>query len=212
MNYFEIFNKVMLELNYRKIAVFANIYKTEHLRILENINRVNADVLSAFEWDFLARRKVLRVEAGEISAKEPVEGKILKVFEGKKRLKYNPFYELFYQNSAPNGAYGVFGDEFLIQKADKPRDFTIFYQTNKIVKRADGTHSEQMTFEDDESLIPQPFAEQILVYGTCIKTKANPNFPKFGVWNSLFKSALVSLRAKSTLTNEDAPSVRLKKG
>ena len=33
MNYFEIFNKVLMELNYRPVQNFENIYKTEHRKI-----------------------------------------------------------------------------------------------------------------------------------------------------------------------------------
>ena len=56
MTFFEIFNKVLLELNYRAVSVFEDIYKNEHKKILDAINRVNEEVLSSFEWDFLLKK------------------------------------------------------------------------------------------------------------------------------------------------------------
>jgi len=60
--FFEIFNKVLLELNYRTVGSFEDIYKNEHTKILDAINRVNEEVLSSYEWPFLLRTRVFKAK------------------------------------------------------------------------------------------------------------------------------------------------------
>ena len=50
--YFEIFTKVLNELNWREVSGFNEIEKTEHKRVLNLINVTNAEVLSSYIWDF----------------------------------------------------------------------------------------------------------------------------------------------------------------
>jgi|GEM_PF-5429885 len=68
MNFLGLFNKVLLELNYRPLSRdmvtsapesndFERIFKAEHLRVLENLKRVNAEVTSSANWDFLPARE-----------------------------------------------------------------------------------------------------------------------------------------------------------
>ena len=87
MTFFEIFNKVLLELNYRAVSVFEDIYKNEHKKILDAINRVNEEVLSSFEWDFLLKKAFLEKvdpENSEDTAKRTINGRILQVYQGEK--------------------------------------------------------------------------------------------------------------------------------
>lgn len=51
----------------------------------------------------------------------------------------------------------------------------------------------------DCSLIPMPFVEQLLVYGTCLRLKANPQYIKFTYWLSMYKEALLNLKSKSNI-------------
>ncbi len=210
MNYFELFNKVMLELNYRKITVFANIFKSEHLRILENLNRVNSDICSSENWPFLARSADVTVPADTVAVNN-VEGKITKVFKGKKRLAYSPFYESFFNGCNVNNFYSFYDDKLLFPKNPESQTYQVFYNTNKIVRAANGTLKTVMTLENDEPILPQPFAEQLLVYGTCMRTKANPNFPKFAFWTMMFREAYANFRKLNGLSFEDAPYLTLKR-
>jgi len=209
MTYFDLFNKVMLELNYRPVSVFENIFKSEHLKILDNLNLVNSEVLQAFDWNFLIRKKHVCLENGEISVENAVDGRPVKVMEGSRQLKYSPYYEKFYAQNPPCASYSVFGDDLLFKKSQKKRNFTVYYCTNKIVKGKAGEEKEQFTDKDDTSIMPMPYAEQILVYGTCLRTKANPNFPKFAFWNLMFKEALLKLRATCSKTFEECPFISL---
>ncbi len=208
MNYFELFNKVMLELNYRQITVFANVFKSEHLRILENLNRVNSEICASENWPFLARSANITVLANTIEA-DNVEGKITKVFKGKQRLAFSPFYESFFNGCNVNNYYSFYDDKLLFPKSASRQVYQVFYNTDKIARAQDGTLKTKMTLEGDEPLLPQPFAEQLLVYGTCMRTKANPNFPKFAFWATMFREAYANFRKLNGLSFEDTPYLTL---
>jgi len=72
-----------------------------------------------------------------------------------------------------------------------------------------GEFKEDLSSGEDVSVLPMPYAEHILVYGTCLKVKANPSYPKFGFWNTMYIQALANLRQKSPQTNECGPFISL---
>lgn len=209
MNYFQIFNKVMLELSYRPVAVWENIFKTEHLRILENINRVNSDVCLSFEWPFLKKKDILTLPAGAIETEQEISGQILKVYNKNSKLQFCPDAERFYSESMPQNTYSYFNNKILFGKSAVERELTVYYTSSLPVLDAEGSEKALLEHEDDISKIPLPYAEQILVYGTCLKTKANPQHQKFSFWNTLYTMALVNLRAKCAPTDEDKPSITI---
>lgn len=127
MNYLEIFNKVALELNYRPVDSLKNVFRNDHLRILENINQVNEEICTYQNWSFLPE-----------NFKTP-------------------------------------GGEFICAVSDN--EYTV-----KMIK------------DEDYSIIPEPYRTDLLVYGTCIKTKADPQYPKFSFWNCNYMRALARLR------------------
>ncbi len=54
-----------------------------------------------------------------------------------------------------------------------------------------------------------PFVEQLLVYGTCLRLKANPQYYKFSYWMSMYKEALANLKSKTSASYLNAPVVKL---
>ena len=352
--FFEIFNKVLLELNYRTVTAFEDIYKSEHIKILDAINRVNEEVLSTYEWPFLLRSEILtpknqsgagdlgqaggnistatnmvvystgtttnsrlynisttnaqnpasgaeNSEAGgnistatdnilcstgtttnsalsQISTISPapgnksciplspcVEGIVKSVYQGNTRLLYFQNLEEALQKGLPANSYtlsntGNNGVEIFVnsvkapfkgpnpptrkantplQTADTPIQstntpsqtpnsetqgentetktlkpqsggyITVYYYPKYTSLGADGQFKTKMDSGDDVSILPMPYAEHILLYGTCLKVKANPAYPKFGFWNTMYIQALANLRKKSTSAAEDAPFVKI---
>ena len=243
MTFFEIFNKVLLELNYRAVSVFEDIYKNEHKKILDAINRVNEEVLSSFEWDFLLKKAFLEkvdTENSEDTAKRTINGRILQVYQGEKRLSYCPptklgekicrstsfsgdFYSVI---ETPEGVHLLVPDEkrrmqqtkilqqgaldgSLSANSNPDKLFTVMYASKDYVIKANGEYAEKMTEGDDVSTIPMPWAEHILLYGACLKVKANPAYPKFGFWNTMYIQALANLRQKSPSAAEDEPFIKI---
>lgn len=274
--FFEIFNKVLLELNYRTVGSFEDIYKNEHTKILDAINRVNEEVLSSYEWPFLLRTRVFEAKQCDISTifpsdkskevshistisgenqstegntegipvvnteKTGVNGIVKAVFKGLKRLKYFPSVEKAIMGSLPADCYTVFetsnGAKILVRgvngelltleeteispdnnakevseftKSALRGDYTVFYYSKACCIGANGEYKTKMTAGDDASIIPMPWAEHVLLYGTCLKVKANPAYPKFGFWNTMYIQALANLRKKSPSAAEDEPFLSL---
>lgn len=243
MTFFEIFNKVLLELNYRTVSVFEDIYKSEHKKILDAINRVNEEILSSYEWDFLLKKAFLKTidpESTSDGAEQLINGRILQVYRGEKRLSYCPPRKLgekmhcpaslsgdFYSiTETPDGAQLLVPDgkgtmqqtKFIQQSssgelssgnANDKNIFTVLYTSKHFVLKANGKYAERMTSGDDISTIPMPWAEHLLLYGTCLKVKANPAYPKFGFWNTMYIQALANLRQKSPSAAEDEPFIKI---
>jgi len=316
--FFEIFNKVLLELNYRTVESFEDIYKSEHIKILDCINRVNEEVLSSFEWPFLLRKEILKpenplkasgmrnnssqistifsnhaTEGGKISTTtntglsqistinlDPADqtggsqistigeildakinpaciplapcvcGLIKTVYQGNRRLLYFQNLENALQKGLPINTYTVCAaanpinsknaqnPQTSTQNAENPsaagsnnseiqtdvkpsslldygvrifvngprdKEYTVYYYSKDTALGANGEFKTKMDAGDDVSILPMPWAEHILLYGTCLKVKANPAYPKFGFWNTMYIQALANLQKKGTSAAEDAP-------
>ena len=54
-----------------------------------------------------------------------------------------------------------------------------------------------------------PFGEQLLIYGTCMRLKANPQHVKFSYWLSMYKDAVLNLKSKAVVCTDDFPHVNL---
>lgn len=267
--FFEIFNKVLLELNYRTVSSFEDIYKNEHTKILDAINRVNEEVLSSYNWPFLLRKRVFKQKECDIStinsvklnenkdeqvseslnapsdtAKDDksscVDGIVKSVFRLKKRLSYFPNVEKALTEGLPANCYtvletvndpkiltgGVNGALYVLEKTDLAPSgsvaeigeylmtlhtdgYTVFYYSKDYCIGTDGKFKLKMTAGGDASVLPMPWAEHVLLYGTCLKVKANPAYPKFGFWNTMYIQGLANLRKKSPSATEDEPFLSL---
>lgn len=205
MNYFGIFNKVMLELNYRPVNVFANIFKNEHLRILQNIARVNSEVCNSHDWDFLRKMGQFKILAGKRNFENEPEGKITAIYENGTKFNYNNNFQDFFNDSAAPNSYGVFDGRVIFTKNSAEKTLDVFYTTKNFALDGNGAPKLNLESENDISIIPKPFCEDILVYGACTKTKANPSFPKFAFWNSTYIRALGRMRSENSATHEDSP-------
>ncbi len=209
MNYFEIFNKVLLELNYRAVQSFEAIYKSEHNKILEAINRTNNDVLASYEWPFLERAAILDVIEGENIYQLPFKGNIKSVFHKGERVLYTPRGEDLMFGRLFGNYYSVINDRIIFEKPRCDKIYSIIYYTTNYAFGEDGEFKPSLDKASDTSIIPMPYAEHILVYGSCLKVKANPSYPKFGFWNTMYIQALANLRQKSPRSVESEPFISL---
>lgn len=209
MNFFEIFNKVLLELNYRPVGDFEHIYKSEHKKILEGINRLNNEVLGGFQWPFLERGTILDTVEGLNIYELPFKGLIKCVYEGDKRILYTPKAEELLTGNILGDYYSTKNGSIIFPKAACDKTYNIVYYTENYAVSADGQFKPDLETATDSSVLPMPFAEHILVYGTCLKAKGNPAYPKFGFWNTMYIQALANLRQKSSQTSECEPYIEL---
>lgn len=209
MNFLEIINKCLLELNYRQVNSFSELVKNDHKRIMNIINVINQEICSACNWNFLIRKTTLTIPANTAEIDNSINGRILYLLVNGKKYKYTDDIESFLTGNAKDCTYSVCDDKLLFPKTTLARTAQVIYYTKNCVKDSQGNEKMTMTQATDLSVIPDPFDEQLLIYGTCLRLKANPSYIRFSYWMSMYKEALANLRSTSSIDAKDAPVVRL---
>lgn len=209
MNFLEIINKCLLELNYRQVNSYAELIKNDHKRIKTIINIVNREVCSAHNWNFLLRKTEINIPSGTIEIDNPINGRISYMFTNGQEYDYIKDAQTLLTGNCSEHAYSQYADKLLFGKSNKDRTIHVLYYTKNCALDANGNEKEEMTDPTDSPIIPMPFCEQILTYGTCLRLKANPSYIRFSYWISMYKDALANLKSTSSIDASDAPIVRL---
>ncbi|MBQ3310629.1 hypothetical protein IJG72_00985 [bacterium] len=210
MNYLEIINQCLLELNYKRVRNFEELIKNDHEKIKKILNIINSEICIFDNWNFLLRRKTLTLPAncGEII--NSIYGKIHTLSIDGKKLNFTSDFEKFLlQNADVCENYSVLNNMILLPKYKEPKTIDVIYYTNNFVKGSDNVEKSEFEAATDESLIPIPFVEPLLVYGTCMKMKANPNYAKFSYWLNMYKENLATMRSKLSTDAQDFPQIKI---
>lgn len=211
MNYLEIINKCLMELNYKKVRTFDELIKNDHTKIKNILNIINSEICMFDNWNFLLRKKILKLPKGATEILNTVNGKINTLSIDGQKYVYTQDFEAFILNKAPKGVYSVLNDMLLLPKFNEDKKLDIIYYTNDFVKSADGSEKMRLEKEDDISQIPDPFAEPLLVYGTCMRMKANPSYSKFSYWLGMYKDNIANMRSKLCTDIQQSPSITLER-
>lgn len=209
MNFLELINKCLLELNYKQVSSFAELVKQDHKRIIAILNIINKEICAIENWQFLLRKTKLLIPSNTTEVENPVNGRILYILSNKGKYRFYSNIEPFLTDSAPNGTYSVCQNKLLFPKSSEDVECDVIYYTNNCVKTSEGKEQTDFVSPKDESIIPMPFAEQVLVYGTCMRVKANPQYIKFAYWANMYKEALLNLKSKTSAYSQDSPVVKL---
>ncbi len=208
MNYLEIINKCLLELNYKRVRSFDELIKNDHAKIKNILNLINSEICTFDNWNFLLRRKILTLPSNTSEIINDVNGKIHTLSIDGKKLTYTADFERFLLGNIQNSdKYSVLNDMILLPKYKQDKTIDVVYYTNNFVKDIDDNEKAEFEFASDESLIPSPFVEPLLVYGTCMKMKANPSYGKFSYWMSMYKDNLATMRSKLCSDALDYPHI-----
>ena len=205
--YFEIFTKVLNELSWREVSDFDEITKSEHKRVLNLINSTNSEVLCSYIWDFQIEKTKITLDENQTTILEDFGGKIISIWEGTKKYKYIHPTILTNEKQSHCDCYSSIGDLIITMPSAKERKLSVIYVSDLYAQDENGTKKLKMENKNDTSIIPLPYLEPILVYGTLIKVKANPSFVKFGYWRTLFYNAISNLRTSGTKSYEDSPRI-----
>ena len=209
MNYFDLINKCLVELNYKQVHAFSELTKNEHLKIKNIINILNTEICNSENWNFLLRKTELTIPADVTEITNSVEGKINSIFIDGKKYRFIEDYEKFLTNSNPSNSFSLFNDKFLFPQFEKAQTAEIYYYTSNFVKSSDGTEKTLFENDTDMSVIPDAFAEPVLVYGACMRLKGNPQHIRFSYWMSMYRDALANLRSKSGINADYTPEIRM---
>lgn len=211
MNYFDLVNKCLAELNYKQVNAFSELTKNDHKKIKNIINLVNNEVCNYDNWNFKLRKATLNLPAGSTEIDNTIYGRIASILIDGHVYKYFDKPEVFINGKSPSGTYSSFNDKLLMPEFDEDKTVNIVYYTANTAISADGIEKKLMEAETDSSLIPDVFAEPLIVYGACMRLKANPQHVKFSYWMSMYNSALAYMRSRITVDSEAAPFVNMRR-
>lgn len=209
MNFLELINKCLLELNYRQVNAFSELTKNDHKRIITILNIINKEICATECWNFLLRRTQVKFNANSTEIQNPINGRILYLFIDGKRYEFDENIASFLSGNQKSQTYSIFDNKLLFPKFDRDKKLDIIYYTKDCVQNEQGKEKSDFETSTDKSLIPMPFVEQLLVYGTCMRLKANPQYFKFSYWMSMYKEAMANLKSKSTIATSNTPTIKL---
>src|SRR5574344_71018 len=101
MNFFELINKCLVELNYKQCDNFSDLIKNDHKKIKNIINIINAEICGFDNWNFLLRKLNIELpkNCGEIY--NSIEGRIRSLYIDNKKYEYFEDFEKFLLNKQP---------------------------------------------------------------------------------------------------------------
>jgi hypothetical protein len=209
MKFLEIINKCLLELNYKQVNTMSELVKNDHKRLIAILNVINKEICNADRWNFLLRKSQFILPAQTQEITNPIKGRILYLFIDGKRFDFCEDIENFISGKPKSNTYSEISDKLLFSQFSEDKKVVVIYYTNNSVVGNEGV--EKMDFEEDSdsSLIPMPYVEQLLVYGACLRLKANPQYHKFSYWMSMYKEALLNLKSKTVVSVLNTPTVSL---
>lgn len=209
MNYFELINKCLVELNYKTCDKFTDLVKNDHGKIKNILNIINAEVCGFDNWNFLLRKMQMELpkETGEIF--NAVSGRIHSLYIDSTKYEFFSNFEKFLLNKQPSNSYSVFNDKILLPFFDTNKTIEIIYYTNNFAQDEAGQDISSMASEGDISVIPVPFVEPILVYGTCMRLKGNAEYSKFSYWYGMYRDSLANMRAKIGASALETPVIKI---
>jgi len=186
MNYFELINKCLVELNYQQCKDFTDLVKNDHEKIKNILNVINAEVCGFDNWNFLLRKVQIELPKNTGEILNTIAGRLHSLYIDGTKYKFYGNFEKFLLNKQPTNSYSVFNDKILLPFFDTNKTIDIIYYTNNFALDKDGYDSSSMSDSTDTSVIPVPFVEPILVYGTCMRLKGNTEYSKFSYWYGMY--------------------------
>lgn len=196
MNYFEIINAVLLEMNYPTVSSFADLTKIEHKRLMNIINRLNKEICSLNDrFYFRERVKMLNLYPGKIEYNVNLSGKISKIIGKNFEYIYEPDYSKFFAGNDKLASYSTYGEKYLFSSEEDV--VRIFYSTNDFVVSNNGELKADFEVATDCSIIPNSFVEKLFINGVAYNFKQNTTHPKYIHWKNEYELALKELVASA---------------
>jgi len=212
MNYFNLINLCLQELNYKQVSDFGELVKSDHKRIKELVNRINSVIINSADWLFLQRTKDFELLPDTYLYPIDKIGRIDFITLDGLKLRYNPNYAAFLNQYEIASGFSIFNDKILFKASDKARNGTIYYYTSNCAKSTDGTEKLSLENADDETLLPDLSAQNAIIFGVCLQFKSNPEHPKFKYWLAMYNDAMSNLRSAQVLSGAHSPKIVINRG
>lgn len=209
MNFLKLINKCLVELNYKQVSDFSELTKNEHKKLINILNILNTEVCSSDRWNFLQRKMTIILPKGTGEILNPVAGRIEAIYVDDEKYQYCSDFEKFFINSQPSGTYSFYDDKILLPMFSHDKTIKILYYSNNYAKDSGNNEKAYMENSTDSSVIPDNFAEPVLVYGACMRLKGNSQHVRFSYWLSMYKDALANMRSRISQSMDDVPEVKM---
>lgn len=211
MNFLDIINKCLVELNYKPVNSFAELTKNEHKKIKNIINLLNNEICLYAKWNFLIRKTVKILHAGTSEIQNDIKGRISQLLiDGENYLPCENTGALLAGKFKGQKVFAFFDNKIKFPVTfDLDKEVEIIYYSLNNAKSSDNVEKDTLENAQDESLIPSPFVEPVLVFGTCMRLKGNPQHIRFNYWLSMYRDALANMVAKCSLDAGFEPSVKM---
>lgn len=196
MKYFDLINRCLTEMNYREANSWNALTLNDHKRLKEVIRRLNSQICVSDDWPFLQRHAIFKILKRQSFVHNPISGKLDVLMIDDAEYTYSPDYKRFLKNNPLSGHFSTYHNHILLPQFNKEVECRIFYNTDYSARDASFEEKKYLENQDDESLIPEPFQEPLLVYGACMRLKSNTEHNKFKFWYSMYTDALATLRSK----------------
>ena len=98
MNYLELINKCLVELNYKQVNAFSELIKNDHKKLKNIINVINTEICGFDRWNFLLRKTELVVPANTGETENTIDGRIETVIVDGVKFEYYEDFEKFFVN------------------------------------------------------------------------------------------------------------------
>lgn len=196
MNYLEIINATLIELNYVPVNAFGDLNKIEHKRLMNIINRLNKEICN-LNSNFYFRQKIKKMSlfADRCEYTKNFSGKINKVIGKNGLYNFEKEYTKFHTNGANTNTYGIYGNKILFNTQDDK--VKIFYSTNDFVIDEYDELKSDFNKETDKSIIPDCFSERLFINGAAYNFKQNTAHPKYVHWKKEYDTAIAELLSEA---------------
>lgn len=213
MKFLEIVNKCLVELNYKPVNAFAELTKNEHKKIMNILNVLNSEICQYAKWNFLIRKANIPLPAGCAEVDNKINGRISQLLIDSTNFEYcENAGEILNGRHKGKNFYSNYANKIILAKTfDEPKNIEVIYYTKNNTIDSTGMEKDSFEQEDDETLLPMPFVEPILVYGTCMRLKGNPQHIRFNYWVSMYRDALSNMVSRCSIDSGFEPRVRLER-
>ena len=209
MNYFEIINKCLVELGYKQVSAFAELTKNDHKKLKNIINVINSTICRYDNWYFMMRKTNLTLNAGQTELENTINGRIIKLVIDNAEYNYLINYEDYASGTIPEKSLTVNGNNLVFPKFDSDKNITVTYYTKNTAISSDGTEKSMLETETDIPMIPEPYVEPLLVYGSCMRLKSNPQHVKFSYWYGMYKDTLAEMKSQISVSAKEMPYIKM---
>ena len=134
MNYLELINKCLVELNYKQVTAFSELIKNDHKKLKNIINIINSEICSLDKWNFLLRKEVLQLKKNSGELENTIDGRIKTIIIDGVKYEYFKDFEKFFTNSQPQNTYSLFNDKILLPIFNQDKNVEIYKYILVIIK------------------------------------------------------------------------------